>query len=158
MGRQPFANNRVPLARIDPAALKLISLLPAVNQVTSGISNNYFASGTYKFDRDNADIKVNYNATDKLLLFARYSVSPSDLFDPPSLDAAGGDATNGGQPGHAPGLVQSASIGGTYTLSPRVLVDGTIGWTPPRLGAANIGHRKNYRFDVLNLPGTNRTG
>src|SRR5260370_28636170 len=157
MGRQPFANNRVPLARIDPAALKLISLLPAVNQVTSGITNDYLAPGTYKFDRDNADIKGNYNATDKLLVFARYSVSPSDLFDPPSLGAAGGEATKGGQPGHAPGLVQSASIGGTYTLSPRVLVDGTIGWTRQRLGAENIDIGKNYGLDVLNIPGTNGT-
>src|SRR5258708_2529984 len=119
-GRQPFPDNRIPLNQIDPASQKLTSLLPAVNQITvaNSITNDYFASGTYKFDRDNADIKVNYNATDKLLVFARYSVSPSDLFDPPSLGAAGGDATHGGQPGHAPGLVQSAANGRTYTLPP----------------------------------------
>ena len=156
-GRQPFPGNRIPANRIDPAALKLIALLPPVNQFTTGnnISNNYFASGTYQFNRDNADIKVNYNATDNMAFFARYSVSPSNLFDPPSLGAAGGDATNGGQPGHAPGLVQSASIGGNYTVSPRVLVDGTIGWTRQRLGAENIDIDKNYGLDVLNIPGTN---
>ena len=156
-GRTPFQNNRIPTNRFDPAAMKLISLLPPVNQATTALSNNYFASGTYAFTRDNADIKVNYNATDNLTLFARYSVSPSDLFDPPSLGAAGGDATNGGQPGRAPGLVQSASIGSTYTISPRVLVDGTIGWTRQRLGAENIDIGKNYGLEDLNIPGTNGT-
>ncbi len=158
-GREPFPGNRIPVNRIDPASQKLTSLVPAVNQITAAnsVTNDYFATGTYKFNRDNADIKVNYNASEKLLLFARYSVSPSDLFDPPSLGAAGGDATNGGQPGHAPGLVQSASIGGTYTLSPRVLVDGTIGWTRQRLGAENVDIDKNYGLDVLNIPGTNGT-
>jgi hypothetical protein len=158
-GRTPFVNNRIPANRIDPAALKMISLLPAVNQATvnNNVTNNYFSSGTYIFNRDNADIKVNYNATDRLMLFTRYSVSPSDLFDPPSLGAAGGDATNGGQPGKAPGLVQSSSIGATYTLSPRVLVDGTIGWTRQRLGAENVDIGKNYGLDDLNIPGTNGT-
>lgn len=156
-GRLPFPGNIIPANRIDPAAAKLISLLPGVNQNTAvnSLANNYFASGTYEFNRDNADIKVNYNATDKLALFARYSVSPSDLFDPPSLGGAGGDATNGGQPGRAPGLVQSASIGGTYTLSPGVLIDGTIGWTRQRLGAENVDIDKNYGLDELNIPGTN---
>jgi hypothetical protein len=80
-----------------------------------------FASGTYEFNRDNADFKVNYNPTEKSSVFGRYSFSPSLIFDPPSLGAAGGDALNGGQPGRAPGLIQSAAIGGTYTVSPRVL-------------------------------------
>src|SRR5436309_2419947 len=64
-GRTAFPNNRIPSTRFDPAAAKMIALLPGVNQVTApgSISNNYFSSGTYAFTRDNADIKVNYNAT-----------------------------------------------------------------------------------------------
>jgi hypothetical protein len=68
----------------------------------------------------------------------RYSFSPTLIFDPPSLGAAGGDATNGGQPGRAPGLVQSAGINGTYTLTPTILFDATVGYTRLRLAAQNV--------------------
>lgn len=152
-GRQLFPNSRIPASRIDPASLKMIQLLPQPNQ--SGITNDYFASGTYQFNRDNVDIKVNYIPTEKTSMFARYSISPSNIFDPPSLGAAGGDALNGGQPGHAPGRVQSASVGGTYTVNSHVLIDGVIGWTRQRLGAENVDIDKNYGLDVLNIPGTN---
>jgi hypothetical protein len=152
-GRTIFPGNRIPADRFDPAALKMISLIPAPNLTTA--TSNYFASDVYKFNRDNADIKVNYNATSKLGMFARYSISPSDLFDPPSLGAAGGDALNGGQPGSAPGLIQSAAVGGTYTVSPTILIDGNIGFTRQRLGAENVDIDKNYGSDVLGIPGTN---
>src|SRR5690606_22510909 len=105
-------------ARIDPAAAKMLALVPAPNLPT--FPSNYFAAGSYEFNRDNFDLKVNYNPTDQSSVFARYSLSPSSIFDPPSLGPAGGDALAGGQPGRAPGRVQSASVGGTYTVSPRL--------------------------------------
>lgn len=154
-GRTPFPNNIIPANRIDPIALKLIQLIPAPNQVVPGVTNNYFASGTYEFNRDNFDFKVNYNPTAQATMFVRYSISPSRIFDPPSLGEAGGDALAGGQPGTAPGRVQSAAIGGTYTVSPRVLIDGNIGFTRQRLGAENVDIDQNYGLDVLGIPGTN---
>ncbi|MDQ3686545.1 MAG: carboxypeptidase-like regulatory domain-containing protein, partial [Acidobacteriota bacterium] len=126
-GRTPFLNNRIPANRIDPIALKLIQLIPAPNLTT--FPSNYFASGTYEFNRDNYDFKVNYNPTAQATMFARYSISPSKIFDPPSLGDAGGDALAGGQPGTAPGRIQSAAVGGTYTVSPRVLIDANFGFT-----------------------------
>ena len=93
----------------------------------------------------------------KLQIFGRYSFSPTLVFDPPSLGAAGGDATNGGQPGTAPGRIQSTGIGGTYTVSPNVVVDGVFGYTRLRLSAKNVDIDKNYGLDVLKIPGTNGT-
>ncbi|MEO6723959.1 MAG: TonB-dependent receptor, partial [Blastocatellia bacterium] len=154
-GRTLFPNNRIPLNRLDPIALKLIALIPNPNQVVPGVSSNYFASGTYEFNRDNYDFKVNYNPSDKATMFARYSISPSRIFDPPSLGAVGGDALAGGQPGLAPGRIQSTAVGGTYTINPRLLLDGNIGFTRQRLGAQNIDIDKNYGLDVLGIPGTN---
>jgi Carboxypeptidase regulatory-like domain/TonB dependent receptor len=152
-GRQLFPNQSVPQNRFDPASVKMIQLLPLPN--LPGFTNNYFASGTYEFNRDNFDFKVNYNPTALTSMFVRYSVSPSEIFDPPSLGAAGGDALAGGQPGRAPGRVQSAAVGGTYTVSPRVLIDGNVGFTRQRLGAQNVDIDKNYGLDFLNIPGTN---
>ncbi|MEJ7606526.1 MAG: hypothetical protein WKF37_09710 [Bryobacteraceae bacterium] len=47
----------------DPAAQKMLALLPAPNQTV--FPNNYFANGTYEFNRDNSDLKVNYNPTER---------------------------------------------------------------------------------------------
>ena len=155
-GRTLFPNDRIPANRIDPIALKLIALIPQPNQLAGATpANNYFASGTYEFNRDNYDFKVNYNPNEKSTLYVRYSISPSDIFDPPSLGAAGGDALAGGQPGNAPGRVQSTAIGGTYTLSPTLLLDGNIGFTRQRLGAQNVDIDKNYGLEELGIPGTN---
>lgn len=153
-GRQMFPGNRIPDSQIDPAARRLLSLVPAPNRGTVGFANNYFASNTYEFNRDNADIKVNYNPTSRASLFARYSLSLSDIFDPPVFGVIG-DAINGGQPGSAPGRVQSAAVGGTYTLTPAVVIDANVGFTRQRLSAENIDLDRNYGLEELNIPGTN---
>lgn len=152
-GRQLFPGQIIPASRIDLAAQRMNALLPAPNQTT--YPNNYFAAGSYQFNRDNFDFKVNYNPNDKSSLFARYSISPSDIFDPPALGPAGGNAIAGGQPGNSPGRIQSASVGGTYTISPRLLADATLGFTRQRLGSINVDIDKNYGLDELQIPGTN---
>ncbi len=154
-GRTPFPGNMIPSARFDPASVRMISLLPAPNLTT--FPNNYFATGNYTFNRDNFDVKINYNPTDKSSVFGRYSFSPSSIFDPPSLEQAGGDALTGGQPGNAPGRVQSAAIGGTYTVTPRLLLDGNVGFTRQRLGAQNVDIERNFGLEDLRIPGTNGT-
>src|SRR5689334_9830145 len=96
-GRTPFPDNTIPTDRIDPAAAYMANLIPQPNQPV--YPNNYLAIGGYEFRRDNIDSKITYNPTSQLQIFERYSISPTLVFDPPSLGAAGGDATNGGQPG-----------------------------------------------------------
>ena len=151
--RTLFPNNQIPVTRIDPASAYMANLIPQPNQTV--FPNNYLAVGTYLLTRDNIDMKINYVPTDNMQIFGRYSLSPTDIFDPPSLGAAGGDATNGGQPGAATGLVQSAAIGGTYTFTPHLLFDGVVGYTRLRLAAQNVDIGKNYGLDVLHIPGTN---
>lgn len=152
-GRTPFANNVIPASQIDPAAAIMANLIPRPNQ--SVFPNNYLAIGGYSLTRDNADFKVNYTVNEKLQVTGRYSFSPTLIFDAPSLGAAGGDATNGGQPGRAPGLIQSGGTGGTYAITPTLLFDGNVGYTRLRLSAQNVDIDKNYGLDVLKIPGTN---
>jgi hypothetical protein len=154
-GRTPFPGNIIPANRIDPAAAYMQALIPTPNQPV--FPNNYMAVGRYSADRDNVDFKVNYNRSERLQLSTRYSFSPTEFFDPPSLGEAGGDATGGGQPGRAPGLIQTAGIAGTYAFSPSTLLDANVGYTRLRLGAENIDLDKNYGLDVLKIPGTNGT-
>ena len=152
-GRQLFPGNRIPSTRFDSASVYMTSLIPSPNQAV--FPSNYLATGTYIFNRNNADFKVNYNPTTKSSIFGRYSFSPSDIFDPPSLEAALGDALTGGQPGHAPGFIQTAAIGGTYAASPAVLIDANLGFTRQRISAENIDLGTNHGLETLKIPGTN---
>lgn len=149
-GRQLFPGQVIPASRIDSASSKMNALIPAPNLSTVPSANNYAAVGSYQFNRDNFDFKVNYNPTDKSSVFGRYSYSPALIFDPPSLLGAGGDALAGGQPGNAPSRIQSASIGGTYTITPRLLADATSG----SRGSAWV--RKTWTLDATTASRTSR--
>ncbi len=156
-GRQPFPNNVIPTNRFSAAALKMIALMPEPNQASASSTptNDYFGSGDYSSTHHNIDTKVNYIPTDKTSVFARYSISPSHIFDPPGLGPAEGNTLDGGQPGTATGRVQSVGIGGTYTVSPRILIDGNVGYTRLRLDAENVDIGTNYGLTTLGIPGTN---
>src|SRR5262249_7858662 len=118
-------------------------------------TSNYFAVGHYYFNRDNIDIKINYNPNDKTSVWTRYSVIYYDIFDPPALADAGGGALNGGQPGHATGTVRNSAVGGTYTLTPTIVFDGNIGYTRQSIGGRDVDIDKNWGSDILKIPGTN---
>jgi hypothetical protein len=157
-GRTPFANNTIPTARIDPAAATLTALLPTLTRPNTFVSN-YDAYGNTQYNRDNWDFKVNYNPTDKMMVWGRYSISPMDIVALLVLGpVAGGDAFGGGNPGHAGGRVQTTAAGFTYTISPTVLVDGNVGYTRQNIGANGDEQNGDYGLDVLKIPGTNGIG
>lgn len=153
--RTPFPGNVVPTSRIDLASAELIRRMPLPNIAGASFANNYTANGVATYDRDNVDIKVNYNVNDRIGMFGRYSISPSNIFDPPALGAAGGDSLNGGQNGNAPGRIQVAGSGLTYSITPHLLVDANVGFTRQHLGAENVDINENYGLDLLKIPGTN---
>ncbi|HEY3841303.1 MAG TPA: TonB-dependent receptor [Bryobacteraceae bacterium] len=154
-GRTPFPNNVVPNTMINAAAAKMISLIPEPNLAGNGLSNNYFATGNVHFTRDEIDIKINYNPTDKSAVWGRYSIQPTNNFDPQALGAAGGPAIDGGQPGYGIGRIQSLALGATYAITPTLLVDANAGYTRLHLSAENTDINQNFGTDVLNIPGTN---
>ncbi len=146
--------------RIDPAANDMIQLLqPEIAQefpAANGASN-WQGSGTAFFNRDNADFKVDFVPGSKSTVFGRYSFSKTFILDPPLLHDAVGDATNGGQLGEAPGLVQSVGLGLTHTFTPNLLLDWNFGFTRQRLGSTfDLGTAKG--LDDLGIPGTNNAG
>jgi hypothetical protein len=101
------------------------------------------------------DFKVNYVPTQKSMIFGRYSLSRSFIFDPPALGPAEGDATNGGQLGNAYSRIQNVGIGATYTLTPNMLIDANIGYTRQRINAQSTDIGSNFGLDTLHIPGTN---
>lgn len=143
--------------RIDPAAAKLASMMPALTSPNAFI-NNYVAAGNGLENLNTFDVKVNYNRSEKSTIFARYSFNQAHIFDPPTLGALDGDATNGGQLGNADNRTQNVGVGGTYTFSPSLLFDWNIGFTRLRLGATAPDIGTPFGTATLGIPGTNGFG
>jgi hypothetical protein len=156
-GRTPFPSNAVPSNRIAAAAATMTGLLPALTRPDAAIQN-YDAFGNTSYTRGNWDFKVNYNPTEKAMVWGRYSISPMDILAPLVLGKAGGDAFAGGNPGHAGGRVQTTAAGLTYSFTPTLLVDGNAGYTRQNIGANGDQENGLYGLDVLHIPGTNGVG
>ena len=160
-GRTQFPGNTIPLADINPAVIDYLKYLAVpAGQVFQPYSlaggNNYENNADGNYTRNDIDTKFTYLPSSKATVFGRYSESGSDTFDPPSLGVAGGEATNGGQQGNSAGRVQVVGLGGTYTFSPSLILDGNFGYTRQRLGALNVDLGTNYGLQ-FGIPNTNGT-
>jgi len=160
-GRTAFPGNIIPSNRLDPAATTMVGLIPQPNvgdpSNAANISNNYIPVGAPQYNLSRIDAKVNYVPNKKSMVFGRYSISPSFIFDPPALAGAGGDATGGGQNGNAFSRTQSVALGGSYQISSNMLWDVNAGYTRLRLNAENVDIGTNFGLDTLHIPGTNGT-
>jgi hypothetical protein len=153
-GRTPFSGNVVPPARQSAIARRMQEFIPAANQ--PGTSSNYFNSTPTSFNRDNYDLKINWNASRKGQLWGKYSAMNALVTAEWSLGAAGGTGMiNGGGAGRGEVLAQVATLGGVYTFSPTFLMDGTISYSRDPLTLIGPDYGTNFGLDVLGIPGTN---
>ncbi|MEJ7605862.1 MAG: TonB-dependent receptor [Bryobacteraceae bacterium] len=158
-GRVAFVGNMVPLSRISPIAQKIIDLTPLPN--LPGLTNNYFATGPFAYDRHIVDTKVNWNATSKLSAFVRFGALRWKDTDPQVFgDTLGGPPVSafGGNPGVGEGTSFSTTAAATYIVSPNVVIDGHFGWTAPESSSRQARLDEKIGLDFLGIPGTNGTG
>jgi hypothetical protein len=159
-GRTPFANNIIPANRISPTSQALQSRLPQPNG--SGTSSNYTDTGTIDFNRDNFDVKLNYNASSNAQIFAKYSqmngTVASDMWLGNPGDGGAGGYGFGDGSGTGDTKVRVGTLGLTWTVSPSLIIDGNMSFArfdqeclPPDYGT-------NYGTDVFGIPGTNGAG
>jgi hypothetical protein len=155
-GRTPFPGNRIPLDRQSAIARQMLALVPQPN--IPGETANYFNSGGQNMNRDNYDVKVNWNRTDSHNMYFKYSLMNALVTGQFGLGEAGGPCVCDGGVGDARVRAQVATIGHTFTFSPTFLWDATIGWT--RTGSEGVASDfgTNFGTDVLGIPGTNGAG
>jgi hypothetical protein len=153
-GRTPFPNNVIPPQRISGVAQKLISFWPLPN--LPGEMNNYFVQPRFIFNRWTVDSKVNWNATERLQVFGRYShldfFQNNETVLGPQLQGTPGA---GGNAGTGWGDTFNFSSGATYTLGNNVVMDGHFGWVrmTSNVEMSDVGENKG--LDWLGIPGTN---
>src|SRR5437667_6648935 len=159
-GRTPFANNIIPADRIDPVAARLIALIPLPNVRNADGSipgtDNYFAQAPFVLNRWTVDSKMNWNATDKLNLFGRFSIL--DFFTENGTvfgQQLQGQAMGTSNPGTGEGNTYNVSAGATYTLSSNLLMDAHVGFVRMKTGVAQSDINERKGLEWLGLPGTN---
>lgn len=157
-GRVPFANNQIPLNRINPLSRRIMDLFPQPNSGGTGAGNltsNYQRPETRTTDRFNYDVKVNWNRTSAHQIWAKASYMDATVDDLTNYLGPDPNATGDG------GLtkVYQMTAGQTWTLGPTLILDSTFGFS--RQDQSVLGpdfEAGNFGLDVLGIPGTNDQG
>ncbi len=159
--RAQFAGGVIPAGRIDPIAKLILKDLPLPNRpgVGGSITDNYYATAPYAFDRKTIDAKVNYNVTEKFTTYGRFSFLDYKQLNPGALGPLDGVGTapQGGNTGVGSGQTYGMTVAGVYTLTPNFIIDANIGYTKQGTSSEQGFLDKKIGLDVLGIPGTNGT-
>lgn len=154
-GRLQFENNVIPPDRINSISKKLLALYPLPNVEgtgAGGLTGNYRAVRNNRTDRDNYDLKVNWNRTPAHQLWGKYSrmnALVDDLFNFPlgQGDTDGGDTK-----------VNLITGGQTWSFGKSLLLDSAFGVSMfDQFCSAADFVLGNMGLD-LGIPGTNDQG
>ncbi len=131
--RTPFGpggnctGNCIPISKISAQAGAILALFPA--PTTSGVLNNFFASGPGPFKQDSFDTRIDYAASSTLNVFGRYSLDYFKLSGKGVLGALGGPGSGLlGLSGSSITHNYSLATGFTKTINSTLLTDFRFGW------------------------------
>jgi hypothetical protein len=155
-GRVPFAGNVIPANRINPIARQILQqLAPLPNRSgigAGGYTENYQRQETRTTDRDNYDVKVNWNRTSAHQVWWKFSYMDAVVDDLTNYLGPDPDASGDG------GLtkVWQLTTGHTWTLGPTMIMDGTFGFSRQDQDVLGPDFQAGfYGLDTLGIPGTN---
>jgi hypothetical protein len=122
VGRVAFANNQIPNARLSPAAINLLKIIPAPS--SPGVQNNYVAGGFGVYNFNQADTRIDYQWKPTVHIFGRYGYLGSTQSSPASFGEAGGNGFGvGGWAGSETGGNHSLAAGTDLAVSPKLVTD-----------------------------------
>lgn len=120
----------IPRNRLSPQALAILKLFPAPNNGAAGaVKDNFVGSGSGPFVGNAFDTRVDYNISQSLTMFGRFSLNYFSLSGKGSLGVLGGPGTgpiglNGSSIVHN----YSLATGVTKSFSPTLVADFRFGW------------------------------
>jgi Carboxypeptidase regulatory-like domain len=154
-GRLPIAGNQIPGTRISPIAAKILSFIPAPTR--PGLASNFEKPTSQSKSIDQFDIKIDYVASTKDRLFARYSFQRATVLDPglygPNVGIYGGPHNSGFQ-GSGPSRNQSPGLNYSHIFSPTLVTEVRFGIVRNRNEAINIDHGLATSRDI-GIPNVN---
>ncbi|MET0168529.1 MAG: hypothetical protein ABW318_26490, partial [Vicinamibacterales bacterium] len=147
-----FENAVIPANRVSEIAKKIQAMYPEPNNAgtNNGLQNNLFLPRNPTADRDNYDVKVNWNRTSSHQIWAKFSMMQASVFDLFYLpfEAAGGGDTR----------TTVYTVGQTWTLTPTLLLDGSIGANVMKQSMTGPDYGTDYGTEVFGIPGLNADG
>ena len=154
--RKAFGNNEIPTGLINPIAKKVLDMIPLPNLPgdSPGV-RNYFVSGSEALNRDNYDVKINWNRTPSQQIWGKFSTMDAQVIGLPSFGDAVGPPL-GGLSGTGDTKVYLTTVGQTWTIK-NFVVDGNFGYTRMDQVCLGSDFGKNFGSEVLGIPGTNGT-
>ncbi len=133
------AGTPIPIASLNPFAAQVLGGLPPQNG--PGRSNNLEALLLVKDYSDKYDTKLDYQISDKMTSFLRFSQRKDLQYYQPDISGPSGGNGNG----YIHAIQQQAAIGYTWTLTPSSLFDARFGFdhilagkVPPYLGGPSM--------------------
>jgi len=126
--RDPFIGNRIPPARFDPAAAKILKTFPAENQPVSGFPlQDYYYSTPGRTQQDGGDLRADFRVSEKDSLYGSLSWANKTIFRGTTLPGA---LDGGGFSGETQeDLNRSAQLGYTRVWTPSVISETRIAFT-----------------------------
>ena len=142
--REPFAGNVIPADRINEIAGRINAFYPLPNG--PGNSGNYFKEFTSTFDRNQYDVKINWNRSPGHQVWGKVGVMDAAVSNLQKLSFDGGGV------GRTKTWV--ATIGQTFMRSRSVVIDTTVGYSLLDQWGHGPDYGTNYGLQ-LGVPGTN---
>ena len=143
-GRTPFPGNIIPADRINAIAQKINAFYPLPNG--PGTSSNYFKDYVSTFDRNQYDVKVNWNRSPAHQVWGKIGVMDATVSSLQKLSFDGG--------GYAKTKTWVATIGQTFIPSKSFVIDTTFGYSLLDQYGWGPDYGTNYGLE-LGVPGTN---
>jgi hypothetical protein len=159
--RDQFAGNQIPLARLDPAAVRLINLLPAPTSPRA--TQNFVFNPNQSQDTDQFDVRVDQNLGSGDHLFGKYSFDNTSLTTPGLLPAAANPGVPIEQYVSANGVAtasnvplrnQSGTLNYTHVFSPTTVNEARLGVVRWNQQIEPLGNAFNTATE-LGIPGIN---
>jgi hypothetical protein len=153
--RARFANDVIPLSRMDPAAVRAAALYPSPQR--AGLANNYTYVGNKTQRDDTADIRIDDHLSDHDTLYGRFSINDTNTHIPSQLPASNGIQVGGdtnAYPGQALQRSQGIQLNDVHIFGPDLVLELRAGYLRYALQSLPI----NYGLNVsqqLGIPNAN---
>jgi hypothetical protein len=143
-GRTAFPGNIIPADRINAIAANINKFYPLPNG--PGNSSNYFKDYVSTFDRNQYDVKVNWNRSPAHQIWGKIGVMDATVSSLQKLSFDGG--------GYAKTMTWVGTIGQTFIPSKSFVIDTTLGYSLLDQYGWGPDYGTNYGLQ-LGVPGTN---
>jgi hypothetical protein len=156
----PFPGQVIPSARLSAPALALLKLLQPYTPNKSGVfgalsSGNYAGSGTGLFNNDQWDERVDYQITEKIHGFERFSRFTDVLSGKTIFGAAGGAGFGiNGYGGTSTGANDSLATGADIAVNSSLLTDFRVGYYRYNIITSKYDQGTSFATE-LGIPGIN---